>query len=125
MDGYQAGARLLRAMAHPVRLRILEALKREGEACVCHLERLLGHRQATMSQHLARLRAARLVADRRDGPNVFYPLGQPSIVSLLAAVRAAAERSAATPLDFAPAVRDPGTPYNCQKCATLASLPLA
>src|SRR3972149_6874150 len=98
MDGYQAGARLLRAMAHPVRLRILEALRCEGEACVCHLERLLGQRQATISQHLARLRAAGLVADRRDGPNVFYALGQPSIVSLLAVVRAAAEEAAASSL---------------------------
>jgi ArsR family transcriptional regulator len=83
MNGYGWLAMRLKALGHPVRLQILEVLEVEGEACVCHLESRLGQRQATISQHLARLRDAGLVADRRDGLNVFYSLADDSVASLL------------------------------------------
>ncbi|MDI7274700.1 MAG: metalloregulator ArsR/SmtB family transcription factor [Anaerolineae bacterium] len=57
---------VLRALGHPVRLRIIEHLRR-GEHCVCDFEPLLGLRQPNISQHLAMLRAANLVHTRRVG----------------------------------------------------------
>jgi ArsR family transcriptional regulator len=72
MRGYRYLADCLKALAHPVRLQILEVLQSEGEACVCHLEVRLGKRQAYISQHLAKLREVGLVQDRREGLNVFY-----------------------------------------------------
>jgi len=90
MEGYIAVGDLLKACGHPVRLQILEVLLRDGEACVCHLEAHLGQRQAAISQHLARLRQAGLVTDRRDGWNVYYTAAEPSVVSLLAAARTTA-----------------------------------
>jgi ArsR family transcriptional regulator len=89
MGAYKRLAVIMKALGHPVRLQILEALHEE-EACVCHLEALLGLRQAYISQHLARLRDARLVVDRREGMNVYYSLAHESIVPLLGTARATA-----------------------------------
>lgn len=92
MDGFQKTAALLKAGGHPARMKILEVLGRDGEACVCHLENRLGQRQATISQHLMRLRQAGLVSDRRDGLNIYYSLASPTVARLLdSAWRAAAE----------------------------------
>lgn len=68
-----------------MRLDILRALLEDGEACVCHLEARLGVRQAYLSQHLARLRQAGLVADRRVGLNVFYRPASSAVRGLLEA----------------------------------------
>jgi len=50
-------SQLFKVMGDPFRVRLLLALA-EQEACVCHLERLLGRRQAFISQHLMSLREA-------------------------------------------------------------------
>jgi ArsR family transcriptional regulator len=75
----------MKALGHPMRLQILQVLRRE-EACVCHLEAVLGERQATISQHLSRLREAGLVADHREGMNVYYSLSDPSLGEFIDAV---------------------------------------
>ncbi len=75
-------SRLLRAISQPARLRILWAIG-PGEACVCHLEALLGMRQAYISQHLMALRKARLLTTRRDGRYVFYQLKTPQLLGLI------------------------------------------
>lgn len=83
-------ARLFRVLMHPARLGILEIL-RDGEQCVCHMEAALGLRQAYISQQLIALREAGLVADRRDGWNVFYRVIRPEVYSVIdAATRATA-----------------------------------
>lgn len=70
---YEARAKIAKAMAHPSRLLILEAL--EGrEICVCDLTDLVGADQSTVSKHLAVLKQAGLVEDRKDGVLVFYKL---------------------------------------------------
>ena len=83
MNGYEQTAEILKALGHPLRLQILEELRREGECCVCHLEAHLGQRQAYISQQLARLREAKLVIDRRDGMNMYYALADDSLGLLL------------------------------------------
>jgi DNA-binding transcriptional ArsR family regulator len=82
-------AQLFKALMHPVRLQILDLL-RSREACVCHLEAHLEQRQAYVSQQLAILRRAGLVADRRDGPNSFYRIARPELLALLDTARAIA-----------------------------------
>ena len=75
-------ANIFKALMHPVRLSILENL-RGGEQCVCHLEAVLGCRQAYISQHLMVLREAGLVEDRRDGARIFYRVTKPEVFDLV------------------------------------------
>jgi len=65
---------LFRSLADPTRLRSLLLLQREGELCVCELTYALGEGQPKISRHLAQLREADLVADRRQGVWVYYRL---------------------------------------------------
>ncbi|HMQ35745.1 MAG TPA: metalloregulator ArsR/SmtB family transcription factor [Chloroflexaceae bacterium] len=80
-------AQIFKALMHPVRLQILDAL-RSGEECVCHLEAHLGQRQAYISQQLAILRRAGLIIDRREGPNMFYRIARLEVLTLLDTARA-------------------------------------
>ena len=73
---------LLRAISQPVRLEILLAIG-SGEACVCHLEAITGHRQAYISQQLMALRGAGIVTSRRDGRNIYYQLEDPEVLHLI------------------------------------------
>ena len=63
----------LKALAHPIRLRIL-ALLRGGELCVCQVTAILGLAPSTISEHLSLLRRAGLIAEHKDGKWVFYGL---------------------------------------------------
>lgn len=63
---------LFRALADPTRLRALLLLHAEGELCVCDLTRALKLSQPKISRHLAALRSAGLVVDRRDGQWIHY-----------------------------------------------------
>lgn len=75
-------ATFLKAFSHEGRLMILCHLA-DGERSVTELERLLGQRQAAVSQQLARLRHEGLVSTRRDGKAIFYALQDARIVPLL------------------------------------------
>lgn len=70
---YEARARIAKALSHPSRLLMLEALE-EGEMCVCDLTELVGADQSTVSKHLAVLKQAGIVEDRKDGTMTFYSL---------------------------------------------------
>lgn len=75
-------AQLLRAIDQPARLRILMAIG-QGEACVCHLEAMLGLRQAYISQHLMALRQAGILTTRREGRYIYYRLSDPQLLELI------------------------------------------
>jgi ArsR family transcriptional regulator len=81
-DTYTPYADRFKLLGHPVRLQILDALRRNPE-CVCHLEAALGRPQPYISQQLRVLREAGVVADRKDGLNVYYHLVDPQIAMLL------------------------------------------
>ena len=68
-------ARFLRTLSDPTRLRLLGILQ-DGEQNVTSLRRTLALPQPTVSHHLALLRSAGLVANRRDGKQVFYSLNR-------------------------------------------------
>ncbi|MCU0488794.1 MAG: metalloregulator ArsR/SmtB family transcription factor [Anaerolineales bacterium] len=65
------------------RLEILLAIG-ESEACVCHLEAILGYRQAFISQHLMALREADLLETRRNGRYIYYRLADRRLLNMLA-----------------------------------------
>lgn len=64
-----------KAIAHPARLRML-AMLRDGELCVCQITALLSLAASTVSAHLAELKAADLVEERKSGRWVHYRLSE-------------------------------------------------
>jgi len=70
---YEARAMIAKALAHPSRLLMLDALS-DGKACVCELTELVGADQSTVSKHLAVLKQAGIVEDRKEGAMAFYRL---------------------------------------------------
>jgi ArsR family transcriptional regulator len=116
-SAHTRAADLFKTLAHPVRLSILEIL-RDGEQCVCHMEATLHLRQAYISQHLMLLREAGVLADRRDGWNMYYRVIKPEIFSVLDAMTALAPRRAVTAHRRASA----GCP--CPKCNSVQHVPL-
>ncbi|HQH28917.1 MAG TPA: metalloregulator ArsR/SmtB family transcription factor [Oligoflexia bacterium] len=70
---YEKRATILKALAHPVRLFIIDELAKK-EKCVCELRDLVGSDISTVSKHLLLLKNAGLVKDRKQGLQVFYSL---------------------------------------------------
>lgn len=70
---FEARARIVKAMAHPTRLFVLDELSR-GERCVCELRDMVGADISTVSKHLSVLKNAGLVRDEKRGAQVFYSL---------------------------------------------------
>ena len=64
-----------KTLSHPARIRIL-AMLRTGELCACQITAVLGLAPSTVSAHLAELRRAELVVERKDGRWVHYSLTQ-------------------------------------------------
>ena len=77
----------LRAIAHPQRLLILCQLS-QSEKPVGELADLLGMRQSTLSQHLARLKGDGLVVARRDGTSMYYALARADVLPVIEALYA-------------------------------------
>ena len=77
--GYEAQAAVIKAMAHPTRLLILNSLKKK-ETCVCELRDLVGDDISTVSKHLLVLKNAGLVAARRQGNWLYYRLTCPCVL---------------------------------------------
>jgi DNA-binding transcriptional ArsR family regulator len=113
---YEPEAKLFRILGNPARLDLLDCLS-AGEACVCHLEALLGMRQAYLSQHLAVLRQAGLVQGRRQGLNIYYRLAEPRLLLVLEAAHALTRHSRLTRRP--PATSVPDCP--CPKCSQAAA----
>lgn len=84
----RAAADFLKALAHESRLKLLCILS-EGEKSVGELETLLGERQSTVSQQLARLRLERLVETRRDGKAIYYSLANDTVREIISALHKA------------------------------------
>ena len=88
---------MLAQIQQPARTQILLIIG-DDETCVCHIEAIIGMRQATISQHLMGLRRAGLVSTRRDGRHIYYRLTKPEVLELL--------RHAARVIDIAPEALD-------------------
>lgn len=88
---YKNQARVLKALAHPTRLFIVDELSR-GERCVCELTELVGVEMPTVSRHLSQLRHAGLVEDEKRGAMVFYRLRVPCVLNFFKCVEAVQSR---------------------------------
>src|SRR5580692_7958806 len=76
-DTLDESVELFKALADPVRLRLMNLLA-DGEVCVCHLHEALDLPQSTVSRHLAYLRKRGLVVGRKEGLWVHYRLARPA-----------------------------------------------
>lgn len=77
---FEARAAILKALAHPTRLCMVDELSR-GERCVAELAELSGADMSSVSKHLSLLKAVGLVMDERRGVQVFYRLAAPCVVN--------------------------------------------
>jgi ArsR family transcriptional regulator len=82
----QFKASVFQALAHPTRLQVLEVL-RDGELSVGAIRTKVQLDQANLSQHLAKLRLGGLVANRKEGNQVFYSVRDPILFDVLDQVR--------------------------------------
>lgn len=71
---YESRAHIIKAMAHPTRLFIVDELAKSGERCVCELTEMIGADMSTVSRHLAILKGAGIVEDDKRGAQVYYRL---------------------------------------------------
>ena len=83
MEDARAAAELLKALANPLRLQIVLAL-RDGPRCVHELVDELGASQPLVSQHLRVLRGARLLRSERRGREVAYSLEDDHVLHIAA-----------------------------------------
>ena len=79
-------ASIFHALAHPTRVAIVEAL-RDCEISARVIQERLGVEQANLSQHLAILRSRQIVANRKEGNQVFYSLRNKALVKVLDMMR--------------------------------------
>ena len=77
---YQARAQIMKALAHPTRLFIVDQLK-AGDRCVCELTEMIGADVSTVSKHLSVLKQAGIVEDEKQGTQVFYSLRVPCVLN--------------------------------------------
>jgi DNA-binding transcriptional ArsR family regulator len=84
-DRLQRRANILKALAHPSRLMMVEELAR-GERCVCELQELVGADMSTVSKHLTVLKTAGLVESDKRGLQVFYKLLSPCVLNFFTCV---------------------------------------
>jgi ArsR family transcriptional regulator len=70
---YDKQAEILKAMAHPVRIAILDFLK-DGEQCVCDIAKHIGSERSNVSRHLSLLVSCGVLEYRKVGLNVIYRL---------------------------------------------------
>jgi DNA-binding transcriptional ArsR family regulator len=78
-------ADILKAIAHPIRLAIIELLKKK-EMCVGDIVNELGEKQAITSQQLNIMKNKGVLVCRREGAKVFYRIGNKNVIKVLACV---------------------------------------
>lgn len=76
-------AKIFKALGHPSRLLMVDALMHQHELCVCDLQSLVGADMSTVSRHLSVLKDAGIVNDNKRGLNVYYTLRLPCLKNFL------------------------------------------
>lgn len=85
-NDYNNIAEILKVIAHPVRLCILRGLMENSDCNVGHMQSCLGLPQSTVSQHLQKLRTAKLIEGTRNGLEITYKISNDSIKKILEAI---------------------------------------
>jgi ArsR family transcriptional regulator len=84
---YEAKAKVLKALAHPTRLWMVEQLA-QGERCVCEFFEAIDADFSTVSKHLAVLKQAGIVDVQKRGKQMFYRLKVPCVLQFMGCVEA-------------------------------------
>lgn len=79
---YEDQAKVFKALAHPSRLLMLDAL-RDGKRCVCELQELVGSDVSTVSKHLKILKECNVVDIEKEGNFIYYHLKMPCVLEFL------------------------------------------
>ena len=95
-----ARARIIKALAHPTRLFIVEELS-ERERCVCELTEMIGADTSTVSKHLSILRSVGIVLDDKRGTQVYYTLRMPCVLDFVGCVASMMKQVAQEQLSLA------------------------
>lgn len=90
---FKAQAAVLKALAHPTRLFIVDELAKR-ERCVCELTEMVGSEMSTVSKHLTLLKHAGIVEDDKRGVQVFYRLKTPCVMNFFQCVTAVRQNAA-------------------------------
>jgi len=90
---FGARAEILKALAHPTRLLIVDELSR-GERCVAELTELAGADMSTVSRHLAQLRTAGILQDERRGACIYYSLKCTCVLNFFTCVESVLQANA-------------------------------
>lgn len=83
---YESRAKVLKALAHPARLKLVDVLSEHDEVCVCELTEAIGTDMSTVSRHLTQLKNAGIVESEKHGQMVFYRLRVKCLTSLFGCI---------------------------------------
>jgi ArsR family transcriptional regulator len=83
---YETRAKVLKALAHPARLKLVDLLSEHDEVCVCELTEAIGTDMSTVSRHLTQLKNAGIVESEKHGQMVFYRLRVKCLTSLFGCI---------------------------------------
>lgn len=84
---FSARAEIVKAMAHPTRLFIIEELSK-AEQCVADLTKMIGSDTSTVSKHLSILRTVGILKSEKRGAQVYYALRVPCVLNFFGCVEA-------------------------------------
>ena len=90
---FEMRAQVVKALAHPTRLFIVEALSKQ-EYCVCELTEMIGADTSTVSKHLSILKQAGIVKDDKRGTTVYYQLRCPCILNFFGCIEVVMQTAA-------------------------------
>ena len=96
---FEARAKIIKAIAHPTRLFIVDQLSKE-EKCVCELTEMIGADMSTVSKHLSLLKGAGLIQDEKRGVQVYYKLRVPCILDFIGCVESVMKSTAREQLEL-------------------------
>ncbi len=80
--GYQLKADVLKALAQPTRLKILEML-RNGERCICEIVPAINGEQSNISRHISTMQKSHLITTRKDGVRVMVKVKGPEVFEII------------------------------------------
>jgi len=96
---FEARAQIMKALAHPTRLYIVDLVSRE-RCCVCELTEAVGADMSTVSKHLSVLKSAGILRVEKEGAKVFYSLRLPCVSALFGCIETFMKKAAEERLEL-------------------------
>ncbi len=90
---YEARAKIIKAMAHPTRLFIVDALSHKSH-CVAELTEQIGADMSTVSKHLTALKNVGIIEGEKRGAHIFYSLKTPCVMNFFGCVESVLKSTA-------------------------------